>query len=93
MNPNKHDILNKLMALDFIAVDLQLYLDTHPCDRNALMKYNSVVSQAHMLRQTYENMYGPLYSYRSMSKYPWQWINEPWPWQYRFNLRISGEEL
>ncbi|NSW90655.1 MAG: spore coat protein CotJB [Firmicutes bacterium] len=93
MNLNKQALLKKIMALDFMAVDLQLYLDTHPCDRNALMKYNSIVSQARMLRQTYENMYGPLCSYRSVSKYPWQWINDPWPWNYQFNFRMSGEEL
>lgn len=90
---NKQDLLNKLMALDFAAVDLQLYLDTHPHDRNALAKYNSTVCQAQRLRQAYENMYGPLFSFRSASRYPWQWINEPWPWQYQFNFRIAGEEL
>jgi len=93
MNQNKQSLLKKLMALDFMAVDLHLYLNTHPCDREALMRYNSIVSQAQMLRQTYEGMFGPLCSFRSTSKYPWQWINNPWPWCYQFNFRLSGEEL
>lgn len=90
---NKHDLLNKLMALDFMAVDLQLYLNTHPCDRVAIMKYNDTVNQGQMLRKAYEDMFGPLSSFRSTSKYPWQWINNPWPWCYQFNFRLPREEL
>ena len=37
---NHDEILRKLTALDFIAVDLALFLDTHPDDREALDKYN-----------------------------------------------------
>lgn len=92
MNIDRQELLKQLTALDFMAVDLQLYLNTHPNDREALFRYNSVVAQADMLRQTYERMYGPLCSYRSRSAYPWQWINDPWPWQYGFNFKLAGEE-
>lgn len=92
MDRNRDELLKQLSALDFMAVDLQLYLDTHPYDREVLMRYNSVVAQADMLRRTYERMYGPLYSYRSSSCYPWQWINNPWPWSYEFNYKLAGEE-
>lgn len=30
---NRNELLKQLTALDFMAVDLQLYLDTHPNDR------------------------------------------------------------
>ncbi|MDQ2087680.1 spore coat protein CotJB [Herbivorax sp. ANBcel31] len=89
---NRQELLKQLTALDFMAVDLQLFLDTHPCDREALCKYNSVVSQAAMLRHTFERLYGPLCSYRSSSQYPWQWICDPWPWNYSFNFSLAGEE-
>lgn len=92
-SPSRESLLKQLMALDFMAVDLQLYLNTHPNDKNALMRYNSIVSQAHMLRHAYENLYGPLSSFRSFSKYPWQWINDPWPWSYQFNFEMPREEL
>ena len=90
---NKQTLLRKIMELDFVAVDLNLYLNTHPYDREALCKFNFVVTQSHMLRQQYESMYGPLCSYRSPSRYPWQWINNPWPWDYSFNNNSSGKEL
>ncbi len=88
----KEEMLRELTALDFYAVDLHLYLNTHPDDREALNKYNAVVSQANALRSEYERMYGPLSSYRSVSKYPWQWIDDPWPWQYQFNFYLAGDD-
>ncbi len=92
MDMNRTELLKQLSALDFMAVDLHLYLDTHPCDREALMRYNNTVAQANMLRSMYERAYGPLYSYRSCSGYPWQWINNPWPWSTEFNFKLAGEE-
>ena len=92
MDTNRQELLKQLTALDFMAVDLQLYLDTHPYDREALFKYNQVLRQAEVFRCNYESMYGPLTSYRSPSPYPWRWINNPWPWEYDFNFRLAGEE-
>jgi len=89
---NRNELLKQLTALDFMLVDLQLYLDTHPYDRDALMKYNAALMQADMLRNAYERMHGPLTSFRSPSGYPWQWINNPWPWTYEFNFKLAGEE-
>ncbi|HHX17585.1 MAG TPA: spore coat protein CotJB [Clostridium sp.] len=89
---NRDELLKQLTALDFMAVDLQLYLDTHPNDREALCRYNTIVAQAAMLRSMFERIYGPLCSYRSASQYPWQWINNPWPWNYSFNFSLAGEE-
>ena len=89
----RDQLLQQLSALDFLAVDLQLFLDTHPTDREALTQYNSVVAQAATIRQQYETAYGPIWSYRSPSQYPWQWINDPWPWQYSFNFNLTGDEI
>jgi len=93
MMMNKHLLLKRILELDFVAVDLQLYLNTHPGDKEALYKFNLTVTQAQMLRQEYEKMCGPLCSYRSPSGYPWQWINNPWPWDYQFNYKLTGKEL
>lgn len=89
---NKEEMLRELTALDFYTVDLQLYLNTHPNDREALAKYNAVAERANALRQEYEKMFGPLSSFRSTSKYPWQWIDDPWPWQYQFNFNLTGDD-
>ena len=83
---SKKELLEAICALDFTAVDLNLYLDTHPNDMRALQIYNQTVMQDRMLRHMYESQYGPLTGTMSPSAYPWQWINNPWPWDYSANL-------
>lgn len=89
---SKEELLRRLTAFDFMALDLQLFLDIHPTDRAALEKYNAIVTQADALRDMYQARYGPLYSFRSASNYPWEWINPPWPWNYEANFLLAGEE-
>lgn len=81
---NREQLLCELTALDFVAVDLQLYLNTHPCDNDALRKYNQIVTKANGLRTEYEKACGPLYSFRSVNNGSWDWIDDPWPWQCNF---------
>lgn len=90
---NRDCMLKRLTVLDFLAVDLQLYLDSHPDDENAITKYNSVVDEADGLREQYENLYGPLFSFRSFSKRDeFNWIDCPWTWENSFNFEIGGDE-
>ena len=91
MDMKMEEMLKQLMAVDFMSVDLQLYLDTHPNDMQALERYNQSVMLGKMLRENYESQYGPVTSFRSPSSYPWQWISNPWPWQYRFNAVYQRE--
>ena len=74
-------LLEYITALDFMAVDLGLYLDTHPLDEKAIKKYNKIISESKKVKKKYEEEYGPLCSFRDMScddKY--EWISSPWPW-------------
>ena len=89
---NKMELLKQVTAAHFMLEDLSLYLNTHPMDREALVRYNSFVMQADMLRKTYERCYGMLSEHGACSPYPWQWINEPWPWEYEANFKLYGEE-
>lgn len=88
---DRDSILKRLTILDFLAVDLQLYLDSHPNDENAIEKYNSVVDEADSLREQYEKLFGPLFGFRSYSKRDeFNWIDDPWPWEMDFNFEIGG---
>ena len=90
---NKDDLLKRLTILDFLAVDLQLYLDTHPKDESTINKYNSIISEGDALRAQYEELYGPLYSFRSPSaNNNFNWTDCPWPWQRDFNFSFEKEE-
>ena len=57
---SKEVLLRKLQALNLIAVDLQLFLDTHPGNKEALEDYRQVTKQYQKLREDYEYEYGPL---------------------------------
>ncbi len=39
---------------------MNLYLDNHPDDKNAINTYNSLCNQFAQARYAYENKYGPL---------------------------------
>lgn len=78
-------MLKEIMGYDFTAVELTLYLDTHPDDARALTEYNMVTHRSKMLKAAYEKLYGPLMVFgHTMTQCPWRWTDEPWPWEVEF---------
>lgn len=78
-------MLIDIMAYEFAAIDLNLYLDTHPKDERALDIYNETVSILNQLKREYEARFGPLTNFGyARSKFPWRWVEEPWPWAINF---------
>jgi spore coat protein JB len=77
------ELLKEIMAVDFVVYELGLFLDTHPNDRRALEDHNNFARRSHQLKAVYEEKYGPL-RIDSISGYPYQYINEPWPWEIRY---------
>ncbi len=84
----RDELLKSLMELDFIAVDMGLYLNTHPCDCVMIDEYNKVITSAQVLREKFESKYGPLCSFRSYAQNGWEWIDNPWPWQKDANFNV-----
>lgn len=89
--PNKMDrekLLKKITIMDFMATDLQLYLNTHPTEAEALKMYNDVVAKSRLVKDEYERHFGPLVSYRSEDNSgTWRWSENPWPWESDFNFK------
>lgn len=78
-------LLKEIMSLEFTAVELNLYLDTHPGDMRALAEYNHVTQMLGTLKSAYEQVYGPLSNFgNTPGQYPWRWTEEPWPWQIEY---------
>tara|TARA_B100000965_G_C19338610_1_gene646342 strand:- start:407 stop:670 length:264 start_codon:yes stop_codon:yes gene_type:complete len=78
----RKDLLKKIQEIEFAALDLNLYLDTHPDSMEALMEYNKCATQLAQFKKMYEMKYGPLMNFGfSPSQYPWKWVDEPWPWE------------
>lgn len=73
--------LKDLMALDFKLYDLQLYLNTHPFDKEALALYQDVADEAEVARAEYEEKYGPLKAVNAATDCEWLWIKNSWPWE------------
>lgn len=83
MDREQMDLLAELMEASFLLIETALYLDTHPNDERALRLHNNGSQRYEQLQRIYEARYGPLKN-TSMSRYPWAYINEPWPWDINF---------
>lgn len=76
------ELLTYVDALSFAMMDLNLYLDVYPDDKNALQLFNQYRVQADEYTKKYEEKYGPLeLTSNSLNTFPWAWDNSPWPWE------------
>lgn len=76
------DRLRKLQELEFAAVDLNLYLDTHPEDEEAIEKLSGYNDEIEKMRAEYEEKETILFSHHVRTKEDLaKWINDPWPWE------------
>lgn len=74
-------MLRFIMEVSFALEDVVLYLDTHPCDKEALCYYEQYRRVRKQAVEEYTNMYGPLCSKDVTSKNCWRWVETPWPWE------------
>jgi spore coat protein JB len=81
MYREQQELLNRIQALEFTAVDFNLYLDTHPTDQRALCEYRNTVGELKKLSREYVQKVGPLTPMDLPAQDCWRWIEEPWPWQ------------
>ncbi|KIL44592.1 spore coat protein CotJB [Jeotgalibacillus soli] len=81
--PNEYyQQLEEIQAVDFVLMELTLYLDTHPADSHAIQQYNHFAHNSLLLKQKFEAKFGPLQQ-RSINQKNdfWMWKSGPWPWQ------------
>lgn len=82
LNEEYYTLLRQLQEIDFVLVELNLYLDTHPDDPQALQQYNATAQQRAEIAYQFETRFGPLRHFgQSFSEYPYRWVDSPWPWQ------------
>ncbi|WP_067622817.1 spore coat protein CotJB [Alicyclobacillus acidiphilus] len=80
MNDAYYAALQQLQSVDFSLVELNLYLDTHPEDNQAMRQYNELRTQRQMIVQNFENQFGPLTNFGDTTSTQ-LWNVGPWPWQ------------
>jgi len=79
---NHQELMNRISEVQFAAIELNLYLDNHPEDQAALRDYNIMAQELKGLFTMHETNYGPLMAFGcGLSQFPWQWVDEPWPWE------------
>lgn len=79
---NKEELLTRIQSISLVALDLHLFLDTHPGNEKALKDYNNACVQYQSLKEQYEKQYGPLlHAGHSLASDKYNWIDEPWPWK------------
>ncbi len=81
-NPYEGTPLGELMALDFVIKELNLYLDTHPNDREAFDLLKRIVALQETGRKKYMKLYGPVLFTDVVECGEFNWLNSPWPWEY-----------
>lgn len=83
--PLPQSALAELQELGFAIQELALYLDTHRDDTEALALYRRYQRTYHDKRMEYSETYGPLSHMEPITAAEYNWLNEPWPWEYCAN--------
>ncbi|MEG0764896.1 MAG: spore coat protein CotJB [Pseudoflavonifractor sp.] len=75
--------LAELQALEFVLLELGLYLDTHPDDGEAFQVYKQYATLEKDARGRYEMIHGPLTQGATANELSWAaWQQDPWPWNF-----------
>ena len=74
--------LKEVMALCFASHELQLYLDTHPEDREAFDTLREMLALTAEAKRRYTAKYGPLSPADLENSQSFDWLDNPWPWCY-----------
>ena len=76
-------LLHDIGILDFVVVELSLYLDTHPTDRNAMEYFNHYNRMNNQAKKEYSRKFGPLTIALADTSDcgEWNWATLPMPWE------------
>jgi len=76
----REELLLKIMEVDFVLLDLRLYLNTHPCCTEGLRHCRHFSNESMRLKKEYEAQFGPLSQTSEVSADYFDWLDTPWPW-------------
>ena len=78
---NQKELYEWIMMLGFCAVDMMLYLDTHPDDEEALNYFNQCNTLYNAAKQSYQDQFGLLNAFSEQERFSWDWNTAPMPWE------------
>ena len=74
--------LAELQALEFVVLELGLYLDTHQGDGEAFELYKKYIALEREARERYVAANGPLFQTDSAGSKTYNWLKDPWHWNF-----------
>lgn len=74
-------MLKDINVVDFTVIELTLFLDTHPCDSNALEYFNHYNRIRTQLKKEFSRIYYPLTLDYAESNQVFRWAEAPLPWE------------
>ena len=80
-NNEKEDLLLQIDEQRFAMIEMNLYLDLYPNNKEALNRFNTYLKKEKELVTLYESKYGPLTTSSPVQTNNWTWDNSPWPWE------------
>ena len=80
ISDEKEELLFNIGENCFMMHDLNLYLDVHPDDKEALEMFINYRDKVNDLTNKYERRYGPLCVKNVPGNIPFSWVNAKWPW-------------
>ena len=82
ISTEQESMLHDIGVIDFVAVEMTLYLDTHPLDREAMEYFNHYMRMKNQMMKDYAVKYGPLsLSVADTCSKEWTWALQPMPWE------------
>jgi len=82
-NMNCAQMYTKISELEFAITDLNLYLDTHPNNKEALELFTKLSATLHSLKSDYGKMCAPICATDVKNEVPFRWVSSEykWPWE------------
>lgn len=81
VNPDLPDTpQTEMMAIDFVAHELGLYLDTHADDAEAFALFQSFLALQKEARRRYIERFGAIKKSNLIAAERYTWLCDPWPW-------------
>lgn len=80
-NMNQHNLLHWIDMISFCMVDMELYLDTHPDDKEAIKYFEQYKALRNEAVTVYSNKFTPLLLDCADNDQKWKWATSAWPWE------------
>lgn len=81
MELNQGALLMKISECQFVCLELNLYLDSHPDDEAARSDFLCYSEKLALLIESYEAMFGPLMNFGLSPTATGCWVRSKWPWE------------